>query len=184
MYQYYEFEVSLQEVEPRIWRRFLLRKEATFYELHQAIQDACGWEDYHLFDFKGEPNGKPIAGIPDPDEDKSTRDPDAKKVKLPSFFDIHKTCLYEYDFGDGWMHDVRLVETVELPYKFKRALMAGERAFPPEDSGGVGGYERFVSFLETGEDEWSEDPEDLRRWLGGWTPERFDLRIIKTLFDK
>ena len=38
MPRYYEFEVSLQELQPRIWRRFLLRTTATFAQLHQAIQ--------------------------------------------------------------------------------------------------------------------------------------------------
>ena len=49
---YYEFEVSLEGVRPRIWRRFQLRKNSTFLELHDTIQKACGWQNYHLFDFR------------------------------------------------------------------------------------------------------------------------------------
>ena len=180
LYKYYEFEVSLQEVEPLIWRRFLLRKEATFYELHKAIQDACGWEDYHLFVFGEERWGKAVAGIPDPE----MLTPEAKRVKLASYFDKHDWVLYEYDFGDSWTHDIKLLRTVELPYKFKRALLDGKRAFPPEDSGGISGYERLVKFLETGVDEWDDDPDGLRSWMGPWAPEAFDLNRTKAKFDK
>lgn len=180
MYQYYRLEVSLRKVEPRIWRIFLLRREATFYDLHKAIQEACGWEDYHLFRFGLEPFGPAVAGIPD-DE---VPTPDAKKIKLTSFFDKHQALLYEYDFGDGWIHNIKLLDTIELPYKFKRALLDGQRAFPPEDSGGIGGYERLVAFIETGVDEWDDDPEGLKMWLRGWTPEAFNLNKTKIKFDK
>ena len=59
----------------------------------------------------------------------------------------------------------------------------GARAFPNEDSGGIGGYERFVDLLRTGEDHYGEDPEELRGWLEGWGPERFDLDLAKKAFD-
>jgi len=49
---YYEFEVSLEGIKPRIWRRFLLRKDSTFHELHDTIQRACGWQDRHLYAFR------------------------------------------------------------------------------------------------------------------------------------
>ena len=51
MPKYFEMEVSLLGIEPRIWRRFLIRAEATFQDLHNAIQEACGWENAHLFEF-------------------------------------------------------------------------------------------------------------------------------------
>jgi len=50
--RYYEFEVSLQEIQPRIWRRFLLRTTSTFTHLHDAIQDCFGWQDDHLWEFR------------------------------------------------------------------------------------------------------------------------------------
>lgn len=182
-YRYYEFEVTLIGVEPRIWRRFLLRDGLSFQDLHKAIQDACGWEDYHLFDFSlvssTKQNGMVIAGIPDEDE----AYPDAKKAKLRPYFDKFPTCVYEYDFGDGWEHEVKQVQAQELPYKFKRALLDGARAFPLEDMGGLGGYDRCVEFLKTGHDEWGE-PEELSDWLGDWTPESFDLNRVKAKFDK
>lgn len=55
MPRHYDFEVSLCDVEPRIHRRFLLRDAGAFATLHNAIQDACGWENYHMFAFRTAP---------------------------------------------------------------------------------------------------------------------------------
>lgn len=185
MYDYYEFKVTLQGIEPPIWRSFLLPKSATFQDLHKAIQDAGGWWDYHLFAFRSEPYGQTIAGIPTEDPFDGEIDPDAKKVKLSSYFKKGQTgCFYEYDFGDSWIHEVELLKTVTLPYKFKRSLLGGERAFPREDSGGVSGYERFVEFLRTGVDPWDDDPDHLLEWLDGWRPDAFDFTKTKRKFDK
>jgi len=180
---YLRFEVRLIGAERAPWRRFLIKKAATFDSLHLAIQDACGWENCHLFAFRRSNRGGTIAGIPDDFEARPT--PDARGVKLAEHFKGAKpaSCIYEYDFGDGWLHEVRLVETVLLPERFVRRLEAGERAFPPEDCGGIPGYENCVAVaLDRPTDE-VDDPEELREWLGDWHPERFDLAAAKRRFD-
>ena len=83
MPSYFEFEVTLKEGEPKIWRRFLIRANATFADLHDAIQEACGWTDSHLFAFETR-TGKPIAGIPDEESEKP--DPPANRVRLSDYF--------------------------------------------------------------------------------------------------
>ena len=189
MPNYFEFEVALCEIRPRIWRRFLLRNTAVFYELHKAIHDSCGWWNYHLFVFRdaNKRDPKVLAAIPS-DEDLECYGmpvPDARRRKLSSYFGEGKadSALYEYDFGDGWQHEVKLVRMVEEAGTFKRRLLAGERAFPHEDCGGIGGYLRCVEFLKTGKDSLEDDPEGLRTWLGGWEPERFDLAETRKYFD-
>ena len=174
---YHEFEVSLLGIKPRIWRRFLLRSTATFADLHNAIQ-ACGWDNCHLFVFRDR-MGRPVAGIPDAESDEP--DPDARRVKLSSHLGEGKerTCVYEYDFGDSWEHEVKLRGTAELPDSFERRLLAGARAFPPEDCGGVPGYEDCVRFATTG-----RGPKHLREWLDDWTPEAFDVEEAKREFDR
>ena len=49
---YFDFTVSLQDVLPRPWRRFLITRSVTFAALHSAIQDACGWANSHLYQFR------------------------------------------------------------------------------------------------------------------------------------
>lgn len=181
--EYYRIEVRLLDAKPPPWRQFLLRKTATFEKLHVAIQEACGWSNYHLYAFRETDDGPVIATIPD--DDLAAREPDAKRVKLSTFLPDtgSKHFLYLYDFGDNWQHEVRILEVVSMPKRFARQLLAGERAFPPEDCGGISGYENCVAVAlgkATGE---IEDPEHLRGWLGDWHPERFDLAAVKQRFD-
>lgn len=186
--RYYEFEVTLQEIEPRIWRRFLLRTTTSFAHLHDAIQDAFGWEDYHLWEFRlPRPIGRVLAGCPSQDGDDGGRPPpDGRAVKLNTYFTGESRlewCEYEYDFGDSWIHDVKLVGVHSLPEAFKRRLLDGARACPREDSGGVGGYDRCVHFVSTGEDVWDE-PEVIGLWIGDWDPEAFDCELARARFDR
>jgi hypothetical protein len=190
MPKYLDIEVSLDGVEPRLWRRFLLRDTATFADLHCAIQDACGWEYEHLFEFQTGRRRRdgPIAGIPSDDVWEEPA-PDAERVKLVSFFTrANKKCTYVYDFGDSWYHTVRLKRTVESNEKFKRRLVGGEHAFPPEDCGGVYGYDRCLAalgLLDESAGQWDKDDlEDFREWLGDWDPESFHLEEAKKQFDR
>lgn len=179
--EYFCFEVRLLEIEPPIWRQFLLKATASFGDLHRAIQDACGWEDSHLFHFIEADGRTVIAGVPDMGEEES--EPDARRVKIRKYFRTHARCLYEYDFGDSWMHDVRVIECVTLEGRFTRRLLGGARAFPKEDCGGVPGYDRCVAMLATGVDPRGEDPADLLEWIEDWRPETFELSNVRRVFD-
>ncbi len=187
MPRYYEFDVGIRDIEPRIWRRFFLRSTATFAQLHLAIQDAFGWQDYHLWECRlPRPLDRVLAGTPIGDGDDWGRPtPDGRQVKLNTYFTgkrVLEWCEYEYDFGDAWLHDVKLVGLHTIKESFRRRLVGGARACPPEDAGGVGGYERCVHFLATGVDIWGE--EDLiGEWIGDWGPEVFDLDATRQRFD-
>lgn len=91
---------------------------------------------------------------------------------MPTYFD--------YDFGDGWVHDVQLNDVVGMTEKFTRRLMGGEHVFPPDDCGGPPGYELLQEALRTG-----EDPEGVLEWASsvwGWTG-AFDLAEVRRGFD-
>lgn len=179
MGEYFRFRVQLVGAVPPIYRQFLINADATFHDLHDAIQDACGWEHAHLFAFRNR-RGEPIAGAPEEDGF-GDDEPDAQKVKLASWFSItkNKRCVYEYDFGDSWQHEVTLEAIEPHDGKWTRRLLGGARAFPPEDCGGLGGYEACVQVATTG-----NDPEELGEWLGKWKPEHFNLAATKRKFDR
>jgi hypothetical protein len=188
MPRYYEFEVTLQDMEPRIWRRFLLRTTSTFAHLHQAIQSAFGWRDCHLHEFRlPGPTRRVLAGSPlNGGHDYGRPTPDGRKVKLNSYFVgtwAREWCEYEYDFGDSWVHEVKLIGIHSDKATFKRRLLGGARACPPEDAGGPPGYERCVQFVTTGEDVW-DDAGVLGEWLGDWKPGLFDLDAACARFDQ
>ena len=147
----YQFKITLKDIQPPIWRRIQVPEDYTFHQLHVAIQHAMGWEstryDYHLhqFDIFNPRTSKMIAiSIPDPD---STGIRNGKKVKISTHFSMNgnKTANYEYDFGDGWEHDVLLEGVLSAePYTCYPKCVDGERACPPEDCGGVYGYVQLL----------------------------------------
>ena len=170
-------EVSLKDIKPRIWRRFMIRADADFVDLHEAIQDACGWRNCHLFQFQDQ-KGKTLAELPGDEGDETG--PDAMSTPIGPALGAKKgkKLVYIYDFGDWWEHDLEVIDVIKnSPEEFGRKLLAGERAFPPEDCGGTGGYEECVR-VATGK---IQERERLR-WLDGWTPEKFDFRETERLF--
>ena len=175
--QAYELDISLIGARPRIWRLIRIASSATFGDLHHAIQLACGWEDDHLFAFRT-PTGTTIGGSPSQGPFGDPR-PDATEVPIARYFAEYDRCEYEYDFGDGWLHDVRVVRRVEEPIDVRQQLLDGARAFPPEDCGGLAGYDACVA-AATGAPDASEE---RREWLGDWDPERFDLAELRQWFD-
>lgn len=176
MAHYYDLTITLDHIRPPLWRRILLADDATLLDLHRAIQDACGWEHYHLFEFSST-TGERLAGVPDEEDETLVRH--AATVPLSAVVDAERATLrYVYDFGDTWQHTVRCEGVVKSDERFHRRLLGGARAFPPEDCGGLGGYAQCVDVARGGEDE-----EDLREWLGDWDPDRFDLQAARGAFD-
>ena len=182
---FFRFKVTLCDVTPPIWRQFDLLRDATFQDLHETIQDACGWTDSHLFSFS-EPGkrGLLIAESSDGDE---VDGPVAEDVPLSKYFKkVGQRCVYTYDFGDNWVHDVVCEKIDKVTADFGRHLVAGERAFPPEDCGGIYGYEQCVDLVKrslSGSAAFNEDEEERLEWMGEWSPEQFDLEEAREDFD-
>jgi len=140
---------------------------------HNIIQVAMGWTDSHLHQFIA---NNVFYGIPD--DEFGMEIEDESKYKLSQLLSKEKdTLIYEYDFGDSWEHKIVLEKI--LPFDSKVALpvcIKGKRACPPEDCGGIWGYEEL---LETISDPKQPDHEDMLQWLGGeFDPEEFDLEEI------
>ena len=180
----FDIEVSLREIQPRIWRRFTIKSSETFLDLHEAIQDAGGWTNSHLFAFRDPETGDPIAGLPSGDDDCCDPGPFAGSVRLDRVFPAtgKARLLYEYDFGDNWQLDVTCHAHIPDPAPWQRRLTGGARAFPPDDCGGTGGYEECVEVAE------AEKPTPAQKerleWLAGWDPERFEAEKEAKGFDR
>ncbi len=163
----YQLKVTLKDIKPPVWRRLLV-PDCSLAKLHEVIQVAMGWENYHLYDFEvgGEHYTDP-RGMADLDMD------DASRARLGQLAPEAKAKLrYTYDFGDNWQHEV-LVEKVLPPEEGKEypACIAGKRACPPEDVGGPWGY---MEFAEAMKDPEHEQHEEFIEWRGEFDPEAFD----------
>lgn len=180
--QVYQLKITLNEIEPPIWRRIQIPGSYNFWELHCAIQDAFGWENAHLHSFTcadGSLDGAVEIGIP--------LQPESHDDELPLAGWEHKVkeyltgetgrLHYTYDFGDNWRHtiELELVAPAEKGVKYPRCL-AGERACPPEDCGGPVGYDGLLEVLFNPKD---PDYDEVITWVesvkgGEFHPEEFN----------
>jgi hypothetical protein len=148
----FQFRFELVGIEPSIWRRVQVPSKYSFWDLHVAIQDSMGWLDYHLHAFRVRmPHKRKIVEIGIPMDDYFD-EPVLPGWEIPItdyFTEPGKSSPYEYDFGDGWEHNI-LLEGILLKEKGARypKCVAGERACPPEDCGGVPGYYEIVEILK------------------------------------
>jgi hypothetical protein len=180
----FQFLITLKDIKPAVWRRIQVPDTYSFWDLHVAITDCLGWLDYHLHVFRiVNPSTGAIDLIGIPDEDRFEGDPEHHpgwERKIARYFKpgTHEVCEYEYDFGDGWTHEIRLEQVVprELGKKYPVCL-AGANACPPEDVGGVMGYERFLAAIR---DPDHPDHADQLHWVGGkFDPDRFDPATVR-----
>ena len=181
--QVYQFKITLKGTKPPIWRRILVPETYTFWDLHVAIQDAMGWDDYHLHEFTllSPKTGRKVKiGIPsDEDADFGWEVLAEWNQKIAHYFSSENSKAdYVYDFGDGWEHSIKLEKILprETGVAYPRCI-GGKRACPPEDCGGIGGY---AEFLEAIGDPANELHEDMLDWVGGsFDPDDFDPNDVE-----
>ena len=133
----YQLKVWLQGISPMVWRRLLVRSDSTIADLHYTIQIAMGWSDVHLnrFHIHGQDFGVYHDGGICFSEN-------PEKVPLSVFgFRTRERFFYEYDFGDEWLHEVRIEKGLLFdPKKTYPVCIDGKHAAPPEDFGGALAY--------------------------------------------
>jgi hypothetical protein len=173
----FQLKITLERIEPKIWRRVMVPGNLNLARLHLVIQDAMGWTNDHLHEFE---SGRMRFG-PDPD-DFGARVEDEKKYTLERLFEAKDRFRYVYDMGDSWTHEIRVEKVVEVEGTITPRCMAGERACPPEDCGGAWGYAEMVAALA---DPKHERHEELLDWVGDdWKPEAFDLEEADRLVSR
>lgn len=176
--QFYQVMIKLQNIEPTIWRRLLVPSNITFHKFHKIIQAAFDWQDYHLFlfDFKDF-----VVVNSDPEMPLHEVEREPKKIKIDPVFKEYKHFLYEYDFGDSWIHEIIIEKVVSVEELNHPTCIDGERHRPPEDVGGLWGYEEFLGIIK---DPANPEYEEMLSWAekdtGGrkFDPEYFYLAEV------
>jgi hypothetical protein len=173
-----QIRISLDDIEPEIWRRLVVPIDWNLQQLHLTIQAAFNWWNYHLHEFRiGGLRYGDVVAFEDGSCEGDPRVFNEHEVHLRDFMGPGTTFAYVYDFGDDWHHTVELEEFLSLEDIPKHGTcLDGGRARPPEDVGGVQGYEQFLEIIGN-----PKNPEhaDTKRWCSGYfNPEWFDLLIV------
>lgn len=174
-----QFKIQLKDMSnPLVWRRLLVPDSFTFEKFHLVIQAAFGWEFAHLYQFSPSGYGsEPRIGMITDDDWIDEEITDSSRIKLSKVFNQKgQTFTYIYDFGDDWIHKIKL-EEITKDNSRKVELLAGKGVCPPEDCGGPWGYKRLLEILA---DPQHEEYESMREWLGleendVWDVNSFDL---------
>ena len=168
------FRIELQETDPLVWRAIEVPGDSSFWDLHVAVQDTMGWQDYHLHRFTiPHPRTKKeqIFGIHNLQQD--CDDPPGWATQIASMFTLNNpVARYAYDFGDDWQHTVTLVDVLQRDFTLTYPRCSdGKGACPPEDCGGVHAFAEIVA---------GTIDEDTRRWLPrGYDPAHFDPTAVR-----
>ncbi|MFT3888046.1 MAG: plasmid pRiA4b ORF-3 family protein [Arachnia sp.] len=178
----YVVRLDLDDVRPPIWRRLRLASDLMLDEVHDIIQTAMGWADCHLHHFVMGPDTRDLRrahflapfdieegdeGIPESD------------VRLDQVLGKPgQRLFYEYDFGDGWWHTLKLEKVGSwVDGDPDASCVTGRRACPPEDLGGPGMVGTLAEWLAGNTDGY--DPQWVRQvldWLpAGYDPEAFSV---------
>ena len=174
----YQFKIQLSNVtKPPVWRRIIVDERLTFKELHKVIQLVFDWDNCHLYQFSPSGYGSnPVIALPSKD-DWEQPEMNAMKTKLNMIFTREKQSFnYIYDFGDDWSHKIVLEKLVPEPIE-SPVCLDGKGTCPPEDCGGVWGYENLKLILA---DPSHEEYKEMKEWLGieddeEWDADAFDL---------
>ncbi len=194
----YQIKIELIASEPLVWRRIIVPAGITFKRLHDTIQFAMGWWDYHLYEFNFPEeklrivcddesfdewkhySAKYKTVKPTPKEDSlgiigrmlETKLKKAQSAKIDKCLEKYTTFEYIYDFGDYWQHQIQ-IEGVIDDYLFGYPqVLEGAGACPPEDVGGIDGY---VEFLTAWDNPKHSEHSSMREWGEGMNYQSFDI---------
>jgi len=168
--QAYQLYVEIEDVRPKVWRRFLVPTTIGLGLLHVTILCGTGWQGGHVHElvFGDDHYGAKEPGLDFPEVI------DEESVTLREALGTRKAFVYVYDFGDNWRHKVKVEKIVDLDAPISHGVCIGaENACPPEDVGGAPGYEEFLEALA---DPDHSEHQHLKDWIGGsFDPAAFDV---------
>jgi len=160
--QLFQIKITLTDSHPLVWRRLHLSSNTTLKQLHIIIQISMGWKNSHLHLFKTDKGT--LYGPPEEDDGSLPMKDESSTTLAKVLRKTEKKLHYEYDFGDGWMHEILLEKQLPLigEAPAPRCIQA-KGACPPEDVGGIGGYAHFLDAIN---DPQHPDHGEMAYWLG------------------
>ena len=164
-------KISLSGIKPTIYRTIQIEEHRTFFELHAAVQIAFGWENsqMHIFEI-----GDDRIGMSEFDEFEDDHTIEERNIRLfQTGLNEKDKFEYIYDFGDHWVHEIQLTKILESKKTFYPKCIKGAMNRPPEDCGGIHGFEDFKEIMGN-----RKHPEfkEMKTWYGGMYDEELFLK--------
>lgn len=188
--------VTIQGIEPEIWRTIDVDESLSLADLHRVLQEVFAWRGSHLHRFSdGDPwtasNGIPRIGRPPRawTDAWSLAESDIEGVEDQADTTVGEAMQhdgplwYVYDLGDDWVHRIEFIDRDDArPGEARASLVRGERRAPFEDCGGIAGYQETVEVLAQPS---HPDHRSTKRWVasavGPWgsaDPDDADLEGV------
>lgn len=185
----YQLKIELKYIEPKITRTILVQDDFTFSELADVLLSSFNWAGYHLWQFSFQSGGQ-IKGsrraftyIAEAYEDGFDIDEDqleASELELKEILNAERKRInFEYDFGDGWEHEITLQKIVEKDPNITYPIcIKGARNTPPEDCGSYPGYQQILEHYANPK-KFKKEIKEFEEWHGGkYDSEYFDINEI------
>ena len=180
----YVLYASIEDCPVKVFRRIKVPSNLWLGNLGKILITAFGWAGYHLSQFtKGGVDYTSKENIEESFDFGYQRSIDEMTVTVEDVLPQKgSTISFEYDFGDGWIHNVRVTSVSDEPLKDEDiCVTSGKGACPPEDVGGVWGYSQMLDILSGKVDD-PEEKASYEEWLGlrkgeSYDPEEFDLEM-------
>lgn len=173
-----QLRIELKGVKPSVWRCVLVPESITLGKLHVVLQTVMGWGGGHLHEY--EVDGLRY-GMKDPELDFGEPVADERRMRLKTLIERGvRRLTYVYDFGDDWEHLIK-IEDLVLPRTSTSSILciAGANACPPDDVGGVWGYDEFRAAIT---DPQHEQHQEMTHWIGyPFDPAAFDIEAVNQM---
>lgn len=176
----YRLRVTLRGITPPIWRQIEVASDASLVDVAEAIIAVMPWDGWeHLHQIQvGKHEFGTHTHLIDDESPFGPRPHSGRDFALSEVVDKPGAkFVFWYDFGDDWLHDV-VVEAIApaAPDVTYPRVLAGERAAPPEDIGGVYGYQQLLRELKSDvRGPSGPDEDEVESDLEHFDPEAFDL---------
>ena len=174
----FQLRIQLEDVRPIVWRRLLVPGAVHLPKFADMLCAAMGWQNYHLHAFRV---GDALYGMHA--DEYPENEIDEKGLSVLQVFRDERRFFFDYDFGDGWEHEVVVEDLSWSHFGLKFAVcIDGQNACPPEDVGGIPGYEEFLEAISNPD---HEEFDHYVAWAGGYfDPAVFDLAAANAALQK
>ena len=166
MSKIFEIKATIVGSFPPIFRDIKLNADTNLQIVHEIMQAVFNWGNIHLHYFRNSAN---------------EIFKNEEQVILSGALDRRQTIIYVYDYSDSWTIGLELVNEVEQEQRIRPTCTGGKRHSPPEDCGGLIGYEDALDLLLHHNNSSQRKFLLIAEWYGeDYDPEHFDIISVNS----